>query len=339
MIGERVRHARYYHGWSQGQMAALIGVTQPAISQIEKTSMVSDEHLNKIAEVTQFAPWWFTQGALPDLPEGTLRFRKRASSRKRDDETVRAHVRQALEIIDHLEAKVRFPIVRIEPVAASWVFNDDAVEGLAQDMRERLGVGPSDPIPNLVRAVERAGIAVLGSARDIERHDAASYWPDLLGRPVICYSRGVPGDRQRFNIAHELGHLVMHQSRSPVDAEVEAHRFAGALLLSRQCAIDEVPTPVTLRGLAHVKARWGISIAALIKRCLDLRLIDSAKRTSLEKQLSARGWRRQEPVHVPEERPSLINKAIGAALGESRTSTVANAFGIPVLAVRDLLAG
>lgn len=340
MIGERIRHARSYHGWSQGQLAELIGVSQPAISQIEKTGMISPDNLERVAGITQFAPWWFEQGALPDLPEGTLRFRKRASSRKRDDETVRAHVKQAVEVLDRLEGMVRLPPVRIEPVMQSWQFDDDSIEEITAEVRERLGVGPVDPIPNLLRAIERAGIAVIGSAREIERHDAASYWSDIaFGRPLICYSRGVPGDRQRFNLAHEVGHLVLHQARAPEDAEVEAHRFAGSLLLPREAALAEIPTPVTLRGLVHVKARWGISVAALIKRSLDLRLIDTAKRTSLEKQISARGWRKNEPVNVPEERPTLVAKAIKAGTGLDRPQALSAEFGIPALAVRDLVAG
>ena len=81
MIHERVRHARLYLGWSQTQLAEMVGISQPAISQIEKTGQVSGETLEAIASVTGFSPWWFQQGPLPDLPMGSLRFRKRAGTR------------------------------------------------------------------------------------------------------------------------------------------------------------------------------------------------------------------------------------------------------------------
>jgi hypothetical protein len=71
---------------------------------------------------------------------------------------------------------------------------------------EQVGVGPCDPIPNVIGAVERAGVVVIGSAVEIEKHDGASFWPDCpYGRPIICISRGTSGDRQRFNVGQNWG--------------------------------------------------------------------------------------------------------------------------------------
>lgn len=340
MIHERVRHARLYLGWSQTQLAEMVGISQPAISQIEKTGQVSGETLEAIASVTGFSPWWFQQGPLPDLPMGSLRFRKRAGTPARDDERVRANIRQALEIIDRFSAMVEIPPVRIHPVPSAEEMDSEAIELKALEVREWLGVGPLDPIPNMVRAVERAGVIVMGSALEIERHDAVSFWsPDSL-RPVICFSRGFPGDHNRLSLAHEAGHLVLHQLRhiDAAQAESEAFRFAGALLLPSTVAHEELEEPVTLRSLAYVKARWGISIAALIRRCWDLGIISDTKRTSLEKQLSARGWRNEEPVHVPDESPILITKLIKAAAGTSSAHGLHFLLGLPPLACKELVA-
>lgn len=339
MIHERVRHARVYLGWPQTQLAEMVGVSQPAISQIEKTGQVSDETLEAIAAVTGFSSWWFRQGPLPDLPLGSLRFRKRAGTPARDDERVRANIRQALEIIDRFSAVVEIPPVRVHPVPSAEELDGEAIEVKALEVREWLGVGPLDPIPSVVRAVERAGVVVMGSALEIERHDAVSFWsPDSL-RPFICFSRGFPGDRNRLSMAHEAGHLVLHQLRriSAPQAESEAFRFASALLLPSTVAHEELEQPVTLRSLAYVKARWGISIAALIRRCWDLGVISDEKRTSLEKQLSARGWRKAEPVHVPDESPLLITKMIKAAAGTSSPQRLHSLLGLPPLACKDLM--
>jgi Zn-dependent peptidase ImmA (M78 family)/transcriptional regulator with XRE-family HTH domain len=340
MIHERVRHARLYLGWSQTQLAEMVGVTQPAISQIEKSGQVSDETLDAIAAVTGFSPWWFRQGPLPDLPMGSLRFRKRAGTPARDDERVRANIRQALEIIDRFSAAVEIPPIRVRPVPSTEELDGEAIELKALEVREWLGVGPLDPIPSVMRAVERAGVVVMGSALEIERHDAVSFWsPDSL-RPVICFSRGFPGDHNRLSMAHEIAHLVLHHLRrvTPAQAESEAFRFAGALLLPSTVAHEELEEPVTLRSLAYVKARWGISIAALIRRCWDLGIISDTKRTSLEKQLSARGWRKAEPVHVPDESPLLIAKMIKIAAGTSSPQRLHSLMGLPPLACKDLVA-
>ena len=72
----------------------------------------------------------------------------------------------------------------------------------------------------------------------------------------------------------------------------------------------------TLRELAHLKQRWGISIQALINRAADLEIIDGERRESLYKQLSARGWRTQEPVMVHAEQPSLMRAMLVRRFGE-----------------------
>lgn len=340
MIADRVRHARMYHGWSQGELAKRVGTTQPKISQLEHGTYMSSELVDAIAEATQYSRGWFERGPLPDMPTGSLRFRKQASSRGRDDERVIAHVRQAIEVIEEFSGLPQAPPVRLQPVPREAIQDPAEIEDVAQSVRRDLGVGISDPIPHLVRAVERAGVAVIGSVVDIEKHGGASYWPDYpLGRPIICVSRGMSGDRQRFTVAHEVGHLVLHQFRNlePRRAEPEAHRFAGALLIPKDAALESIAAPVTLRTLAQVKSRWGISIAALIKRCLDLHIIGDTQRLSLEKQLSARGWRREEPVEVRYEEPALVRRLIeigtGDSIGKSRKR-----FGLPAIATRDLVA-
>lgn len=338
MIGERVRHARQYLGWSGKELAQRVSTSQPKISQLERGEYMSSDLVDAIAEATGFSRWWFDQGPLPDLPRGSLKFRKQAASSVRDDERVRAHVRQAIEVVERFGDRPEAPPVRITPCAPDAVTELNDIEATAQHTRETLGVGPTDRIPNLVRAVERAGVVVIGSVVEIDRHDGASYWPEYpFGRPIICISRGTPGDRQRFSVAHELGHLILHQFRNvePGRAESEAHRFAGALLIPEEAARTELTGPITLRTLAFAKARWGISIRALVRRCLDLNLIDVARRTSLEKQIFARGWGKSEPVDVPYENPKLLRRLIevGGSVGKLHEIT-----GLPPLAGRDLVA-
>jgi Zn-dependent peptidase ImmA (M78 family) len=95
---------------------------------------------------------------------------------------------------------------------------------------------------------------------------------------------------------------------------------------------------VTLRSLAYIKAEYGISIAAMIRRALDLQVIDTARRTSLEKQLTSRGWRKSEPVEVQEERPLLISKMIEAATKTQSLSQQARETGLARQTLREMAA-
>jgi len=343
VIGDRVRHARLYYGWTQEQLASLVGVSQSAIHQIEVKGQISEETLASVAKATGFASWWFELGALPDLPEGTLRYRKYASAPKRDDDRVRAYARHTVEAVERLSRHADLPPLRMSAVARDENIDMDRIETVAIEVRDWLGVGVKDPIPNLVRAVERSGVLVLGIAFELAKHDAVSFWSDFPnGRPFVFFSRGYVGDRQRFSIAHEIGHLVLHQLRN-VDnktAEDEANAFAGALLMPRSAAREEIDEPVTLHGLAYVKAKWGISIRALIRRSLDVGLISPTRRQSLEKQYTTRKWRADgEPVEVREEQPVLVSRLVDVTVGRGTSPTaLSKIVGLPTMSSRELVA-
>jgi Zn-dependent peptidase ImmA (M78 family)/transcriptional regulator with XRE-family HTH domain len=340
VIGQRIAHAREYCGLTQQQLAELSGISQPAISQAIMSGHASEQTLEAIAKATGFGVAFFTRGPLPDLPNGSIKHRKHASTTQKSEKRLRAHIRHVIETLEELDhTNVKLPTVRIK--ALEHAVTDEGIETAANDMRETIGVGPSDPIPNLTRAIERAGVIVVGSAVPIdEKHYGASYWPDHpIGRPIICFGRGMTGDRTRLTIGHELGHLVLHQygTHETKVAETQAFLFGAALLVPADALKEFLDgTPITLHALVQVKAHFGISIRALIKRCFDLRLIDSDKRLSMEKQLSARGWQTNEPVEVPTETPRLLAQSIELAYPNKQG--ISAAYPIPQLARRELVA-
>lgn len=339
---ERLRHARTYANLTQERLQELTGLSQGLISQIERGKSLTPEVAERIAGATGFSPAFLLDDSpLPELPEGSLRYRRRSTAPVRHGERFRAHVRQTLGVAESAAEGLKIPPVRVVPLGANERVDADTIEALAADAREAMGVGAVDPIPNVVRCAERAGVLVVGSSDEIEGHDGASFWPAYPeGRPVVCFTRGIAGDRQRFTISHELGHLYLHILRAvgQRDAEAEANRFAGAFLLPADAAREELHANITMRDLAAAKARWGISIAATIRRCLDLQIISADRRLILEKQISARGWRKNEPVAVRPEEPLMLRKMIETKYSGRRLSDVASEMGLPPMAVRDMIA-
>jgi hypothetical protein len=136
---------------------------------------------------------------------------------------------------------------------------------------------------------------------------------------VIVLFAGVLGDRMRMNLAHELGHLVMHQQLvgEEKEREREAFRFAGELLLPEKSAREELIKPVTLSSLAPLKPRWGMALSALIMRAIHLGVITDRQQRYLFQQLSQRGWRTREPANldVPIEKPRAVRKMIELLYG------------------------
>lgn len=184
------------------------------------------------------------------------------------------------------------------------------IEAIAAAARQMIGIRPHKPINNVTRCLERLGILVTGLAMpSVSKQIDGISTPYRDERPyVITLDLDKPGDRLRFSGAHELGHILLHTDRRPASSaarENEADAFASAFLLPREPLLDELAPSLTLAGYSRIKANWGASIQAIIRRALDLGVIDQSRYRSLHIQLSSRGWRTDEPVDIPRERPAI----------------------------------
>lgn len=129
--------------------------------------------------------------------------------------------------------------------------------------------------------------------------------------PVMLLNAGLSTDRQRFTCAHELGHLVMHHLPRE-SQETEADTFASAFLAP---ASDIGPqlAGLTTRDfprLLELKAQWGLSVAALIRRAKDLDVISDRQYREFQIKLGRLGWRTFEPGTLPPERPATLARVI-----------------------------
>jgi Zn-dependent peptidase ImmA (M78 family) len=161
-------------------------------------------------------------------------------------------------------------------------------------------------------------------------------------RPVIVVIAGAPGDRLRFNLAHELGHLVMHQTiRDDLsELEREANLFAAELLMPESALRQEIVPPVTLPTLSALKLRWRVSVQALIRRAYDLEIITVRQYKYLMHQLTERGWRLQEPINlaVPIEKPRALRQIAEIVYGNPiNYSKLAADLKLPVKLVSETL--
>lgn len=338
--GERVRTLRLLLGLTQSELAAAAGVSQALVSQVEGGRRpVTEDLLEAIATATA-TPTSFFNVEPVDTPEGSLRFRKHATTRLSETHRIEELTKEAWRVFSRLMSDFDYPLPSLPDYAEQGAVD---VEEAAIQARRALGLDPNRPISHLTRVVERHGIAVIPimlPSLDPEigegiGHFGVSCWPSRLDYAVIGVFAG-PGDRERFTVAHELGHMVLHSRRRPVkDPEEEANRFAGALLLPQaRMAEAFADAPPTLMELARLKARWGVSIQALIMRGSHLGLIDASRRTSLFKQLSARKWRTNEPVTVQREESLLPWKLLERSHGPSPYTSAGQRLGVAPMILR-----
>lgn len=333
--GRRVVDLRELHALTQLELAGLAGIPQPNLSKIERGLMeLTRATAHRICQATG-TPQEFFDRAPSGLSAEVINFRKAAKVSAKGGRLVV----QAFSEISHVAGVLAEAPVRLKRLSLPVAYADDIatptdVERWAGLTREAFGLGEDEPVRNVIRSAERAGVAVApiqvppdDQPHLLNGHSGMSATPE---RSTICYIAGQSNDRQRFTIAHELGHLLLHASRTvPVTyREDEAHAFAGAFLLPERAARQHISETLTLQGFMRVKSEYGISIQAAIMRGRRMGLLSQQRHRSLMMQLSSRGWRKNEPVEVGSESPILMWTEMVSMFGPSPYARASSALGV-----------
>lgn len=304
-----LREAR---GWTQTDLARAANLSQGVISKIEAgTVELNVERLVQLARALDCPPDVLERElSVPGIEVTCLHHRRRSS-------TMTVRTMKKIEAIIHLSRiGVEGLLDGVELVSTHALERiplapDRSPVGIARTLRAKWDV-QSGPIKNLIRLVEAAGIVIVIRPLGTGGQDAVSTWPHDSSRPAIMLvNAGLPPDRLRFTIAHEVGHLVMHTVPGE-EQETEANIFAGEFL----APADEIrPALVNLttadfRRLLSLKNEWGMSMAALIRRAHDLATITDRQYREFQVRLGKLGWRKSEPGEVPDETPMSVKKII-----------------------------
>ena len=318
-IGSRVRTLRIANDMSQTTLAGILGAEgNSLVSKIENARLLPDPHqIDELAGALGCTPEFLLAPA-PDISATRPWLRAYADAPTKTVDSVTADNAIAHEWTERANLR-RLPdsIPRFDDDAE----NPHAIEEFVQEVRAALGLPLDSPVGNAIRAAEKLGCVVLPLSDEVGRHLGISQYINSV--PYIRVSRrrpNVPGDRQRFTVAHELGHLALHAQTPPPTStddarrlEAQAHRFAGALLTPHQALLDDLDAlggRVTLTTLQSLKANWGVAIKMLVVRLRQLDRITSDQATALYKQISKRGWNSGEPVSVTNERAVWLEEAV-----------------------------
>lgn len=164
-------------------------------------------------------------------------------------------------------------------------------------------------INNLSEVLESKGIMLISFDFGTERVDGR-FIMALDKFPVIITNKSLFGDRQRFTLAYQLGHLVMHLSTSPAydrDLSHEANLFAAEFLMPEKDIKTDLQE-LSLPKLGELKRKWKVSMQALLYRASDLQLLTDNQKHYLLKQFNQQNIRRREPkeLDIPSEQYRLV---------------------------------
>jgi len=314
--GTRLTLARHLAGLKKIQLAQLIEMTPASVTAWENNSKKpTATNVAKLALALEVEPQFFAPGSEADAVVSAPHFRSLRSTTQTAQDKARAYGTLVGQIGILLEKSVEFPPLNVPSVPLSPTeLSPEGPEEAARRTRSQIGV-PEGPIANMIRLVEGLGVLVVFSAPDTASIDAFSM--EVGSRPIIVLNPNKNDYyRQRFDVAHELGHLIMHADSEPGGkiAEDQANRFAAEFLMPAEEIEQYLPRTTTERGwdrLRQLKEHWGVSMQALLFRARALgRMSDVSYRNAMMR-VSANGWRRAEPGNVAVvEMPSLIPRAV-----------------------------
>lgn len=192
--------------------------------------------------------------------------------------------------------------------------SSDAVEQYAELMREHICISQESSFACLERiaeTMESFGIKVASWSLPVGISGLSLIFgkdndQDTPAGAAVLINHSHPVERRRFSLAHEWGHLVLPSAGNWQADEMACNRFAGALLMPRDDLAGEVRSilggNISETGdafcpeLLNLKTRYGVTMAALMRRCYDIGLVDSPERyTMICRRMGQRGWFRNEP--------------------------------------------
>lgn len=320
-FGGRLRMARKAKQLSMEKLAKQVGLSTMSISKYENDKMNPDSTmLLKLANALDVKVEFFFR----ELELELTPIKKRSHSRlsKTDEQMVAANVLEYVE--RYFEAFSYLPEIKEVAFPKKSFTSLDDIERVALELRREWDIG-LDPIDSLVRTLEDKGI-IIYFVDSVEKLDALTF--EANGTHVIAVRKDVPGDRQRFNIAHELGHIILDipKEMDERDEEKAAHRFAGAFLVPEPVVRMELGPEkrnfISVEELYLLKHKYGLSIQAWIRRGRDLGLITHHVYQTLMGMFSARGWRKQEPgsPYPTEKAPKRFEQLVRKLYSEKAIS-------------------
>ncbi len=326
--------ARELRGLSQTRLAKEIkGLSQSNLSKFEKgLDILSEDKVDEIIKFLDF-PKEFFKKRISNSVE-IAHYRKKAGVSKAIKTELESNNKILGYLVDCLSESVDFEDYKLRPLDPEFY----TPEEVARYTRKSMGVYPEEPITDIFRLLEVSGIVVIELDEVPESFDGVSFKTDK-GTPVIIINKKFPNDRKRFTLAHELGHILMHNSndiptpeyRTDAIKENEANRFASEFLMPEK-EIKNSLFDLKLSSLSLLKRRWKTSKASIIMRAKDLKCIDTKRYKYLMIEMSRTGQRKVEDTLVDIDKPFLFEQAYKMYVGRLKYSKedLSQAFSLPI---------
>ncbi|MEK3900061.1 helix-turn-helix domain-containing protein [Paenibacillus sp. FSL R7-0179] len=303
--GSRLREGRIYRGLTITDLADELGVSKQMISKYENDKAIPTlDSLMLITNILKFPKEYFYETSV-EVKTGSTYFRSLLTTGKKEREMQYDRVKYLTIIRALLEEYVDFPELDVPDFSDQDI---ESVEEVAEKVREAWSLGDK-PVKDIIYLLETKGFVIsslmlgkrtidaFGSQHTIE---GKQYYSIVLGNDKKSFYR------RQFDVAHELGHKVLHDPYLNIDdlskeefkqIEQEANDFAAAFLLPRESFLRDVSIhPNDLMYYKLLKKKWCVSIGAMVMRAYKLGAINEGTYQYMQRSISHKGWRTKEPL-------------------------------------------
>ena len=322
-IGANIKSARIYRGHSITELAELTGISKQTLSAYENNKRaLTPENKMKLMKALDFPVEFFDKGMIAKVDNQTVFFRALKSTIEKDRQSIAESLLYITYVYEVLESYVNFPVFNIpNTLLEKYDFkaedNFNVIEDIAMCLRQFWDIGDR-PINNIQDLLERNGIFIIKNYSKNEKIDAFSTSVKVNNGSIVHFVDVLETKSQsriNFDIAHELGHIILHKGLSKEQysayfnkIEKDANRFASAFLMPASNAYDKLCNLIAFkpRFFIPVANYFNVSIQAAVRRAKDLNIIDDYTYSSLYRTISANGWRKHEPI----DRPGVIHETL-----------------------------
>lgn len=330
----RLKLARQRLALTLTKLADQSGVSLRSLTNYENGKLApGDESLLKLAQALSVPLAFFDRDTAEAIPVEAASFRKLSKTTATRRDAVLASATLAVEFFGVIESRFRLPTPDLPSL-------DKLAPGQAADLvRHRWNLGDR-PIPNMIHLLESKGVRVAALRHEYSDIDAFCFIRDSA--PYVFLNTSRSAERQRFDAAHELGHLVLHgeQDMDPStskEREAEANRFAASFLMPGSAVLTQSMRNASLERILASRSFWKVSAMAVTHRLHELHLLSDWQYRSTCLTLSEQGYRSAEPGGIIPETSQLLRKVMFGSTSKVNVSEAASDLNLYQDDVRDFI--
>lgn len=299
----RLALARKRYGWTLVRLSQETGISTRSLSDYENDRLEpSPQIVQRLAQELGVTEDFLRSADIEEIPVDRVSFRALSKMTAFQRDASLASARIAVLINEWIEDRFRLPVSTVPTLPGK------NAEAAAEDVRGLWGLGEAS-IGNMVHLCEAHGVRVFSLPQACHEVDAFSFrWGKRL---FVLLNTAKSGERGRFDIAHELGHLILHSEHEIPhgrEAEQEANRFASAFLIPQRGVKAQRLYNANVDRIIAAKKRWNVSAMALNYRLRELGMVTEWGHRTNATNLSRMGYRRGEPGGRSRETSQLLSK-------------------------------